>query len=38
MPTEADLRNPDKEQFRTDILAMYANGLNYNQIGEAQSL
>lgn len=30
--TESNLRNPDKDQLRADILVMRANGLSYRQI------
>jgi hypothetical protein len=31
--TESDLRNPDKEQLRADILAMLQQGMSYRKIG-----
>jgi hypothetical protein len=36
--TESDLRNPDKEKLRTDILAMRANGMSYRQIAREVGL
>ena len=33
--TESNLRNPDKDQLRADILAMCANGMSYRQIATA---
>jgi predicted XRE-type DNA-binding protein len=30
--TESDLRNPDKEQLRADILVMRQRGMSYRQI------
>lgn len=31
--TRSDLRNPDKEQFHTDILTMRERGMSYREIG-----
>lgn len=31
--TESDLRNPDKEQLRADIIAMLQRGMSYRKIG-----
>jgi hypothetical protein len=31
--TESDLRHPDKEQLRADILAMLQRGMSYRKIG-----
>ena len=36
--TESDMRNPDKEQLRADILTMRAEGMSYRQIARAVSL
>jgi hypothetical protein len=36
--TQSDLRNPDKTQLRTDILAMRADGMSYRQIAKAFGL
>ncbi|MDK3157344.1 hypothetical protein QPK87_12260 [Kamptonema cortianum] len=36
--TESDLRNPDKTQLRTNILAMRADSMNYRQIARAVGL
>jgi hypothetical protein len=33
--TESDLRHPDKEQLRADILVMRAKGMSYRKIGLA---
>jgi hypothetical protein len=33
--TESDLRNPDKNHLRADILAMRTNGMSYRKIGAA---
>lgn len=33
--TASDLRNPDKEQLRTDILIMREQGMSYREIGAA---
>jgi hypothetical protein len=36
--TESDLRNPDKERLRADILAMRTQGMSYRQIARAVGL
>lgn len=36
--TESDLRNPDKEQLRADILAMRVAGMSYRQIARVVGL
>ncbi|MBZ0303157.1 MAG: helix-turn-helix domain-containing protein [Anaerolineae bacterium] len=36
--TESDLRNPDKDQLRTNILAMRADGMSYRQIAREVGL
>jgi hypothetical protein len=36
--TESNLRNPDKEQLRADILALRAGGRSYRQIAQAVGL
>lgn len=36
--TESDLRNPDKEQLRTNILAMRADGMSYRRIAREVGL
>ena len=36
--TESDLRNPDKEQLRADILAMRESGMSYRQIAREVGL
>jgi DNA-3-methyladenine glycosylase I len=36
--TESDLRNPDKEQLRADILVMRADGMSYRQIARVVGL
>lgn len=33
--TESDLRHPDKQQLRADILVMRAKGMSYRKIGLA---
>jgi len=33
--TQSDLRNPDKEQLRADILTMCGRGMSYREIGAA---
>jgi len=35
LSTESDLRNPDKEQLRADILIMLRQGMSYRTIGAA---
>jgi transposase len=30
--TDGDLRNPDKEKLRKDVLAMHERGMSYRQI------
>lgn len=35
---ESDLRNPDEEQLRTNILALCANGMSYRQIAREVGL
>lgn len=36
--TESDLRNPDKEQLRADILVMRESGMSYRQIAREVGL
>jgi hypothetical protein len=36
--TESDLRNPDKEQLRADILTMRASGMSYRKIARVVGL